>query len=47
MTAPVLSLLDGHENFIVYSDASSIGLGCVLMQRGRVIAYETRQLNVH
>ena len=31
----------------MYSDASGIGLGCVLMQRGRVIAYASRQLKVH
>ncbi|GKC36667.1 putative reverse transcriptase domain-containing protein [Tanacetum coccineum] len=32
--APVLSLPDGPEHFMVYCDASSLGLGCVLMQRG-------------
>ena len=32
---------------MVYSDASMIGLGCVLMQRGRVIAYGSRQLKTH
>ncbi|GJV38257.1 putative reverse transcriptase domain-containing protein [Tanacetum coccineum] len=32
--APVLALLDGPEDFVVYCDASGIGLGCVLMQRG-------------
>nr|GEV03896.1 putative reverse transcriptase domain-containing protein [Tanacetum cinerariifolium] len=31
--APVLSLLDGSKDFVVYCDASRIGLGCVLMQR--------------
>ncbi|GJX85472.1 putative reverse transcriptase domain-containing protein, partial [Tanacetum coccineum] len=31
---PVLALLDGLEDFVVYCDASGIGLGCVLMQRG-------------
>ena len=30
-TAPVLCLPDGHEDFVVISDASSIGLCCVLM----------------
>ncbi|GJU66499.1 putative reverse transcriptase domain-containing protein [Tanacetum coccineum] len=34
--APVLALLDGPEDFVVYCDASGIGLGCVLMQRGWV-----------
>ncbi|GJR58584.1 putative reverse transcriptase domain-containing protein [Tanacetum coccineum] len=33
--APVLSLLDGIEYFVVYCDASNQGLGCVLMQRGK------------
>ncbi|GKE25300.1 putative reverse transcriptase domain-containing protein [Tanacetum coccineum] len=41
------SLLDGPEDFVVYCDASGIGLGCVLMQRGKVIAYASRQLKVH
>lgn len=38
-SAPVLSLLEGHDGFVVYSDASGIRLGCVWMPRGRVIAY--------
>ncbi|KAK1422205.1 hypothetical protein QVD17_25165 [Tagetes erecta] len=42
--APVLSLLEGTDDLIVYSDASYLGLGCVLMQRGKVIAYASRQL---
>ncbi|GKA83607.1 putative reverse transcriptase domain-containing protein [Tanacetum coccineum] len=37
--APVLALPDRPEDFIVYCDASSLGLGGVLMQRGRMIAY--------
>ncbi|GJX83009.1 putative reverse transcriptase domain-containing protein, partial [Tanacetum coccineum] len=44
---PVLALLDGPEDFVVYCDASEIGLGCVLMQRGKVIAYASRQLKIH
>ncbi|XP_024965905.1 uncharacterized protein LOC112506107 [Cynara cardunculus var. scolymus] len=42
--APILSLPEGSEDFVVYSDASRLGLGCVLMQKGRVIAYASRQL---
>ncbi|GJR13388.1 putative reverse transcriptase domain-containing protein [Tanacetum coccineum] len=42
--APVLALPDGPEDFVVYCDASGIGLGCVLMQRGKVIAYASKQL---
>ncbi|KAD5318337.1 hypothetical protein E3N88_18283 [Mikania micrantha] len=45
--APVLTLPDGPNDFVVYSDASYLGLGCVLMQRGKVIAYASRQLKVH
>ncbi|GJT51326.1 putative reverse transcriptase domain-containing protein [Tanacetum coccineum] len=45
--APVLALLDGLKDFMVYYDASGIGLGCVLMQRGKVIAYASRQLKIH
>ncbi|GJX27651.1 putative reverse transcriptase domain-containing protein [Tanacetum coccineum] len=35
------------EDFMVYCDASCQGLGCVLMQRGKVIAYASRQLKIH
>ncbi|GJY26120.1 putative reverse transcriptase domain-containing protein [Tanacetum coccineum] len=45
--APVLALLDRPEDFLVYCDASGLGLGCVLMQRGKVIAYASRQLKIH
>ncbi|GKB45272.1 putative reverse transcriptase domain-containing protein, partial [Tanacetum coccineum] len=45
--AHVLALFDGLEYFVVYCDASSLGLGCVLMQRGKVIAYASRQLKIH
>lgn len=46
-TAPVLALPSGTEGFVIYSDASHKGLGCVLMQNGRVIAYASRQLKPH
>ena len=45
--APVLTLPDGSNDFIVYCDASSLGLGCVLMQRDKVIACASRQLKIH
>ncbi|GJR90545.1 putative reverse transcriptase domain-containing protein [Tanacetum coccineum] len=45
--APVLALPDGLKDFVVYCDASGLGLGCVLMQRGKVIAYAFRQLKIH
>ena len=44
VTAPVLTLPDEKGNFVIYSDASHKGLGCVLMQHGKVIAYASRQL---
>ncbi|KAK1406366.1 hypothetical protein QVD17_41660 [Tagetes erecta] len=42
--APILTLPEGNDDLVVYSDASRQGLGCVLMQRGKVIAYASRQL---
>nr|GEY90214.1 putative reverse transcriptase domain, ribonuclease H-like domain protein [Tanacetum cinerariifolium] len=45
--APVLALPDGLEDFVVYCDTSELGLGCVLIQRGKVIAYASRQLKTH
>nr|GFB05559.1 putative reverse transcriptase domain-containing protein [Tanacetum cinerariifolium] len=41
--ALILLLPDGVEDFVVYGDASNQGLHCVLMQRGKVIAYASRQ----
>jgi hypothetical protein len=46
-TTPVLVLPDVHKPFLVYCDACYTGLGCVLMQEGRVVAYSSRQLKVH
>ncbi|CAL2267432.1 unnamed protein product [Prunus armeniaca] len=46
-TAPVLALPDNLGNFVIYSYASLQGLGCVLMQHDRVIAYASRQLKKH
>ncbi|KAL1224845.1 RNA-directed DNA polymerase-like protein [Cardamine amara subsp. amara] len=43
----VLALPDPGEPYVVYTDASGVGLGCVLMQRGKVIAYASRQLRKH
>ncbi|GJU90248.1 putative reverse transcriptase domain-containing protein, partial [Tanacetum coccineum] len=45
--APVLALHDGPEDFMVYCDAFGLGLGCALMQRGKVITYASRQLKIH
>ncbi|GJY26431.1 putative reverse transcriptase domain-containing protein, partial [Tanacetum coccineum] len=44
--APVLALLDEPEDFVVYCDASEIGVGCVLMQIGKVVAYESRTKSI-
>ncbi|KAF5824178.1 putative nucleotidyltransferase, Ribonuclease H [Helianthus annuus] len=46
-SAPILSLPEGTDDFVVYCDASIHGLGCVLMQREKVIAYASRQLKTH
>ncbi|GKC36253.1 putative reverse transcriptase domain-containing protein [Tanacetum coccineum] len=46
-SAPILALPKGSEDFIVYCDASIKGLGAVLMQREKVIAYASRQLKIH
>ncbi|GJU66497.1 putative reverse transcriptase domain-containing protein [Tanacetum coccineum] len=45
--APILALPEGNDDFVVYCDASIKGLGVVLMQRTKVIAYASRQLKVH
>ncbi|GJZ51300.1 putative reverse transcriptase domain-containing protein [Tanacetum coccineum] len=46
-SAPILALPEGSEGFVVYCDALHKGLGAVLMQREKVIAYASRQLIVH
>nr|ABA97532.1 retrotransposon protein, putative, Ty3-gypsy subclass [Oryza sativa Japonica Group] len=47
VSAPVLILPDQTKDFQIYCDASRHGLGCVLMQEGRVVAYASRQLRPH
>nr|GFB83108.1 putative reverse transcriptase domain-containing protein [Tanacetum cinerariifolium] len=46
-SAPILALPEGSKDFIVYCDASIKGLGVVLMQREKVIAYASRHLKIH
>ena len=47
MTAPMLIFLNMNESFVVYYDASKMGLGGVLMQNKQVFAYAYRQLKFH
>ena len=45
--APVLVIPKGNEEMTVYTDACGTGLGAILMQGGRVVAYASRQLKPH
>ncbi|GKF82031.1 putative reverse transcriptase domain-containing protein, partial [Tanacetum coccineum] len=45
--APILELPEGNDDFVIYCDASLQGLGVVLMQKEKVIAYASRQLKPH
>nr|GFA22339.1 putative reverse transcriptase domain-containing protein [Tanacetum cinerariifolium] len=47
LSAPILALLEGSEDFVVYCDASLKGYGGVLMEREKVIAYTSQQLRNH
>ena len=47
VSAPILTLPSGTGGYQIYSDASKKGLGCVLMQHGKVVAYASRQLKPH
>ena len=46
-TTPILIILNCGEGYEVYTDASLRGLGCFLMQGGKVVAYGSRQLKTH
>ncbi|CAN4076710.1 unnamed protein product [Withania somnifera] len=46
-STPSVGTPEGTDGYAVYCDASGIGLGCVLMRHGRVIAYASRQLRPH
>jgi len=45
--APILILPMSDEPFVVYCDASKLGLGGVLIQDNKVVAYASRQLRIH
>ncbi|GJR80098.1 putative reverse transcriptase domain-containing protein [Tanacetum coccineum] len=45
--APILALPEGNDDFVIYCDASLQGLGALLMQREKFIAYASRQLKPH
>ena len=47
MTAQVLAIPDGSGRMVIHSDASGCSLGCVLMQRGSVTSFASRQLKPH
>ncbi|KAA0042125.1 ty3-gypsy retrotransposon protein [Cucumis melo var. makuwa] len=47
VTTPILALSVTRKDYVIYCDASRQGLGCVLMQDGKVIAYASRQLKRH
>ncbi|KAA0067812.1 reverse transcriptase [Cucumis melo var. makuwa] len=47
VTTPILALSVTGKDYVIYCDASRLGLGCVLMQDGNVIAYASRQLKEH
>jgi len=46
-SAPILTIPSGVEGFQIYTDASLQGMGAVLMQHGKVVAYASRQLKIH
>ena len=46
-TAPVLTLPEGSDGDVIYCNASRVVIGCVLMQRDKVISYASRKLKLH
>ena len=44
VSASVLTVPESSAGYVIYSDASKKGLGCVIMQHGKVVAYASRQL---
>ena len=46
-TTPVLNVPEGSDGYVIYCDASRIGLGCLFIQRDKVISYASRKLKLH
>ena len=46
-SALVFTVPEDNEGFIGYCDSSEVGLGCVLLQHGKMIEYAYRKLKVH
>ncbi|KAL5560324.1 hypothetical protein UlMin_036535 [Ulmus minor] len=46
-SAPILTIPNSEEPYLVYTDALRTGLGCVLIQHGKVVGYASRQLKPH
>ena len=46
-TTHVLTIPEGSDGYVIYCDESRVCVGCVLMQRDKVITYASRQLKVH
>ena len=46
VTTPILTIPEGEDGFVIYCDVSGQGLGAVLIQHFRVIAYTSRQLKI-
>ena len=46
-TIPVLNVPEGSDGYVIYCDASRVGLGCLFIQRHKVISYASRKLKVH
>ena len=47
VTAPVITMSDGSRSYVIYNDAFKKGMGCILMQQGKVVAYASHQLKCH
>ena len=47
ITTPILTLPEGLDGFVVYTDSLHLGLGVVLMQSEKVVSYASRKLKIH